>query len=663
MPLLDELAEAVGVARHWRNAAGVDQTVSDAPLTAVLGALGYAADNEAALQRSLDQRRAERCAIPALMTAEVGRPTPLPEALAHATRAELAREDGDVIALSIEGGILPPVLEQGYHGLIVEGRELTLAVAPSRCFAIADAAPGQRHWGPAVQVYALRGAADRAYGGFAELAEASALFGRRGASAMSISPVHALYPGDGNRFSPYTPSSRLFLNTAFADPAVAGLPPLPSGAPAPLIDWASALPKRLADLRARFTQAGDGLRAEIALWAERGGEMLRRQALFDALLCRFHEQGAGGWRDWPAAYHDPASPTVTTFAHEAAQEVEFHLFAQWLAERGLEAAQQAALRSGMALGLISDLAVGVDGNGADAWSFGAHMLSGLGIGAPPDPLGPEGQNWCLTTFSPRGLEATGFAPWIAMIRAALAHAGGVRIDHAFGLARLWVVPDGGGAMDGAYVTYPFEDLLRLLALESHRARAFVVAEDLGTAPWGFHDAIIARDMPGMRVLWFERDWDGAFHAARDYDPRCLAMTGTHDTATVAGWWRGTDIDWSDKLGRYKTPEDREAAEEHRRHERWQLWSAVGDGSEQPAPDAPDRAVTAAAAHIAETPSPLAIYPLEDILGIAEQPNIPGTVSEHPNWRRRLSAPLETLIGAPEPTARIDRIAQSRGRIR
>jgi 4-alpha-glucanotransferase len=246
-----------------------------------------------------------------------------------------------------------------------------------------------------------------------------------------------------------------------------------------------------------------------------------------------------------------------------------------------------------------------------------------------------------------------------MIRAAMAHAGGVRIDHAFGLARLWVVPDGGGAKDGAYLTYPFVDLLRLLALESHRARAFVVAEDLGTAPWGFHEAIMDREMPGMRVLWFERAWDAAFRPAKDYDPRCLAMTGTHDTPTVAGWWRGTDIDWSDRLGRYKTPDDRAAAEQHRVHERAQLWTAAGHGTPQPEPDTPERAVTAAAALIADAASPLAVFPLEDVLAIAEQPNIPGTVAEHPNWRRRLAAPLATLLDAPQNAARIDAIARAR----
>jgi 4-alpha-glucanotransferase len=632
--------------------------VSDASLIAVLGALGYPAESGTAIHESLALIEAERHAVPFLLTAETGRPTPLPSALAGLTRAELVLEHGGSRALAIEDGVLQAVTEPGYHRLIFPGGELTVAVAPPRCFAIGDAARARRHWGVAVQVYALRGQQERAYGGFGELAEAATLLGARGADALAISPAHALYPGDGGHYSPYSPSSRLFLNTAFADPALVGLPPLPPRPTAPLIEWKTALPDRLADLRASFATLGDAQRAAMTRWVEAGGEMLHRQALFDALLCRFRPQGAYGWHEWPTEFRDPESPAVAAFARKEADEVAFHLFAQWLADRGLEAAHHAARDAGMALGLISDLAVGVAPGGADAWSFGRHMLSGLGVGAPPDPLGPEGQNWCLTTFSPRGLAATGFAPWIAMIRTALVHAGGVRIDHAFGLARLWVVPDGGQAVDGAYLTYPFTDLLRLLALESHRARAFVVAEDLGTAPHGFHQAIVDHEMPGMRVLWFEREHGWAFRPSSAYDPRCVAMTGTHDTPTVAGWWRGTDIDWADRLGRFRTADERAETERHRGHERSQLWSAAGAGEPQPAPDDPEPAVTAAASFIAATPSPLALFPLEDILALAESPNIPGTVSEHPNWRRRLTAPLGGMLDRPETAARIGAISRT-----
>jgi 4-alpha-glucanotransferase len=305
----------------------------------------------------------------------------------------------------------------------------------------------------------------------------------------------------------------------------------------------------------------------------------------------------------------------------------------------------------MAIGLIGDLAVGVDPSGSDAWSLRHAMLDGLTIGAPPDPLGPLGQNWSITGFSPDGLRASGYAPWIAMIRAGLASGGGLRIDHAFGLARLWVIPEGGATADGAYLAYPFEDLLRLATLEAHRAGAFIIAEDLGTAPYGFTAAVTARQMLGMRVLWFERAADHGFIGAQDYEPLSAAMSGTHDTVTVTGWWRGRDLDWAQALGRLPEGTTRAEAEAIREWDRGLLWSTLDHTAPCPAPDNPAPVVDAAIAHIARTPSALALVSLEDVLGIEEQPNLPGTVTEHPNWRRRCDAPTHELLADPQVAQR------------
>jgi 4-alpha-glucanotransferase len=277
------------------------------------------------------------------------------------------------------------------------------------------------------------------------------------------------------------------------------------------------------------------------------------------------------------------------------------------------------------------------------------MLDGLTIGAPPDPLGPLGQNWSITSFSPEGLRAQGYAPWIAMIRAGLTGCGGLRIDHAFGLARLWVIPEGGATSDGAYLSYPFNDLIRLATLEAHRAGALIIAEDLGTAPHGFTEAVTARQMLGMRVLWFERAEDHGFIGAQDYPRLSAAMSGTHDTVTVAGWWRGRDLDWAERLGRLPPGMTRAEAEAIRDWDRGLLWSTLSDHDPRPAPDDPAPVVDAAIAHIARTPSALALVSLEDMLGEEEQPNLPGTITEHPNWRRRFDAPLDALL-ASEPVA-------------
>lgn len=634
------LAEAAGVARQWRDAGGVERRVEDEALAAVLAALGYG-PGDASPRRIA----AERARIPPLLTADAGAPTPLPAALTAAARAELTLERGTTHALALHDSMLPGIVETGYHRLIVAGHELTLAVAPSCCFGHGP----RRRWGASAQIYALRGARARGHGGFAELAEAATALGRAGADALAISPTHALWPGRGDRFSPYSPSSRLWRDTAFADPALAGLPPLVTVPAPPLIDWTRARPAHLSALRAAYASLRDDHRAEAARWAAARGAPLHRQALFDALAIWFD---APSWRDWPSAYHDPDGAAARAFAVEQPGEIAFHMFTQWLAERGLSAAGAAARDAGMGIGLIADLAVGVDPGGSDGWAMRDPMLAGLTIGAPPDPLGPEGQNWNLTGFSPRGLIESGFAPFIAMLRAGFAHAGGLRIDHAFGLARLWVIPEGRPSGDGAYLTMPFADLARLTALESHRARAIVIAEDLGTAPWGFTDALRARAMAGMRVLWFEREGNGAFRAADRYDPDAVAMTGTHDTPTVAGWWRGVDLDWAGRLGRIATADARAAEEWRRGEDRTRLWTAIGGGAPEPARADPAPAVAAALAHIGRTPCSLAIVPMEDLIAAEQQPNIPGTIDQHPNWRRRLPAPTAGLIAEPATAARI-----------
>lgn len=650
MTQLHALAQMCGVAREWIDVEGERQVVSDDALTAVLAALGHEATSERQIARALAEASATAAQLPAMLVADAGAHIRLPLA---ATCAEATGEDGVTRPLALEGGLLHLPDTPGYYDLAIDKHTTRLAVAPPYCPLPHDLMPPdarRRPWGVSVQIPALRGARSLPFGGFGELAEAARAFGAAGADALSINPVHALFPGHGVGYSPYSPSSRLFLNGALADPALAGLPPLPESEGPPLIDWPRALPERLAQLRAVFAGLDPARRAAFTATDD---AMLRRHALFDALDCHFRPRGAHGWRDWPAAFHDPAGEAATRFAAEHAEEVAFHLFVQWLARRGLAAAQAAAREAGMGIGLIDDLAVGVDPSGSDAWSLRDAMLDGLTIGAPPDPLGPLGQNWSITSYSPQGLRTTGYAPWIAMIRAGLAAGGGLRIDHAFGLARLWVIPDGAATGEGAYLSYPFDDLIRLVTLEAHRAGGLVIAEDLGTAPYGFTEAVTERRMLGMRVLWFERAADHGFIGPQDYEPLSAAMTGTHDTVTVAGWWKGRDLDWAEKLGRLPDGTSRAEAEAIREWDRGLLWSTLDHTAPRPAPDDPAPVVDAAISHIARTPSALALVTFEDLLGEEEQPNLPGTVTEHPNWCRRLEAPLATLLHADDVRRRCD----------
>jgi 4-alpha-glucanotransferase len=630
---LHALAAAAGVARHWRSVEGRDQTVSGADLAAILHALGHPCASQAQIRRSLAALAEAASAPPPMIVADAGAPIAIPG-----------------------GDVLPPIAEPGYYPIQIGGRDVTLAVAPRQCPLPTPDSP--RQWGAAIQIPALRGPHRRAFGGLGELADAARRLAAHGCDALAINPVHAMFPGSGQDFSPYSPSSRTFLNTAMGDPALVGLPPLPNGAETALIDWPGALPRRLADLRGSFARLPAELRARVDTETA-DDPALRRHAIFDALDGHFRPHGANGWRDWPAAFHDPESPVVAEFAAAHADDVDFHIFAQWLARESLAATQRTARAAGMAIGLVADLAVGVHLAGSDTWAQRDVMLPGLTIGAPPDPMGPLGQNWCITGYSPAGLQSSGYRPWLDMVRAALRSAGGLRIDHAFGLARLWVIPEGEASARGAYLSYPFHDLVRLLALEAHLAGALIIAEDLGTAPHGFVEAVAARNMQGMRVLWFQRAADGGFIGAQDYPADAVAMTGTHDTPTLAGWWQGRDLDWAAQLHRLPAGVDRAEAEAIRDWDRGLLWSTIAGHSPRPAPDDPAPLVDAAIAHIARTPAKLVIVPMEDLLAEPEQPNLPGTTHEHPNWQRRLPAPTAALLDQPAVSARLDRLAARR----
>jgi 4-alpha-glucanotransferase len=655
MSSLQTLATAAGLQLEWQDAAGRRQTVSDEALRAILDRLGHPSASAKQIADSLAAITSRTMRAPRFLSVDIGDPIQLATTLSG--MAELTLENGTRTSVAIDRGALKPIEHTGYHRLEIGGGVTDLLVAPRRCFAIADAVPGRKLWAPAVQIPSLRSETAKAFGDFGTLTDAARAFGERGAAALAISPTHALFPADASRYSPYAPSSRQFLNGLYADSsAFAGTS---DGPVSDLIDWQSGIPTKLARLRKTFDQDARKLGKSLDAFRLESGDDLERHAEFDALHAHFFAiSGARGWQQWPAEYHDPDSPAVRRFVTEHAEDVTFYVFLQWLARRDLDAAQTAAKDAGMAIGLIADLAVGMDPGGSHGWSRRGDLLTGLSIGAPPDPLGPDGQSWGITGFDPHALRETGFAPFIATIRAALAHAGGIRIDHAFGLRRLWVVPESASAAEGAYLDMPFDDMMRIVAMESQRARAIVIGEDLGTVPDGFREAMDARAMLGMRVLWFERDADG-FVPPAQWSADAVAMTGTHDLATIAGWWSGRDIDWTWDLGRKSDAPDEPADRAARAEDRAALWSAFGTGTEQPAPDDTAPVVDAAIAHVAGTPSALAVVPIEDLAGLVEQPNLPGTIDEHPNWRRRMPDTTEALLQRPRVVARIDTLNATR----
>lgn len=676
---LDRLARAVGLMVEWEDANGRPQRTAPQTLRHVLSALGHPVGSLAQIRESLAAfQAARRGSPPPLITAAAGAPLRIPLrpgryllAAADGTRAE-----GEATPAPRGAMMTAPSLP-GYYTLEAGGRQVTLAVAPGHGHRITDACPGGRAWGLAVQLYALKRAGDGGIGDYRALAAFAAGAAREGADAIAISPVHAQFTADPTRSSPYAPSSRLRLDVRHADgeELLDDAPPFPPELRAewarlealPLIDWPDAAQARLARLRQLHTAFRDtapaSLRAEFEAFRTAGGRSLENHARFEAIHAEQVAAGPGRWhwRDWPAGLQDPESPDVAAFAASHADQVEYHAFLQWLADRGLSAAQAAARAHGARIGLIADLAIGVDGGGSDAWARQKEFLSGVEIGAPPDIFNTRGQGWGITTYAAAGLIANGFAAFREMLGAAFRNAGGVRLDHVLGLRRLWLVPEGASPAEGCYLRYPLTDMLRLVALESSLHGAVAIGEDLGTVPDGFRPRLQKAGLAGMRVMWFEQTGPAGNPGFKDplrWTREAVAMTSTHDLPTVAGWWEGRDLVWREELG--STIEGQAAT---RAAERPKLWAAfrqahVAEG-DVPGPDEAARVADAAAAYIGRARCDLALLPLEDALAAVEQPNMPGTVDEHPNWRRRLDPPVELLFRHPAFEHRLRVLARAR----
>ena len=640
--VLMELAGAAGLLPEWEDADGVARTVAPETLRAALAALDLPAATPGDIADSRQRLRID--ARRDFVTTDVGVAIP-----AWDRPGQLFLEGG--AARDIAAGADLIITEPGYHRLELADHAVTIAVAPLQAPGVAALTRRPRAWGLAAQLYALRGDRPAGFGEFCALADLVRAAGKSGADALAISPVHALFLADPTRFSPYSPSSRDFVNPLFADPGIGG-----EADGDALIDWPSASAARVERLRAAFSRfAGD---PAFDRFVAEGGAPLFGHAVFEALHGHFHAGGvAGGWQDWPAAFHDPDAAAVAQFVVERPEDVRFHLFLQWQATRGLSDAQSAAKQAGMAIGLVADLAIGIDPGGSHAWSRRSELLHGLTLGAPPDAFQAAGQGWGITGLSPTALARTGYEPFLRTLRAALAHAGGLRVDHALGLGRLWVIPENASPLDGVYLRQPLDALLRLLVLEAHRANAIVIGEDLGVVPPGFRDRLAGRHLLGMRVLPFERTKTGGFTDPTTWSPIAAAMTSTHDLTPFAGWWRGIDLDWRERLG---ADADTAAQRQADRVRFWERATATaGTTAMVPASDAPAKAVDAAIALVARSACELALVAIEDLVGLEQAPNLPGTIDEHPNWRRRMPASPDTLFADPAVAARIATLAKER----
>jgi 4-alpha-glucanotransferase len=690
---LERLAVLAGIQPAFHDYFGNETTVSDATKIALLRAMGYDVASERRISATLRTAEDEPWLrmVPPASVVQAGDAFDIVCSLPAG-----AGEDTVEWALALEsGGVargraawsdaawigernigdrrferrcarIETPLQPGYHRLTVRCRNVEgigwLIATPPACF-VAPAMERGRVWALATQLYALRSHDNWGIGDFTDLAGFAVAAAQAGAQAIAINPLHELYPSNPWAASPYAPSSRLFLNTLYID--VASVPDLaespktrakiaePHFARAlqslrltELVDYAGVAEAKRSILELLFEafrancleRPGDLRATRFRAFVRAGGRDLERLALYEALAEHFRarDPGSYGWLQWPSAYRRPESPDVERFARERRERVDFYLYLQWLAEEQL--ARAASVAGAHSVGLYRDLAVGVDRNGADAWSDPDALAAGASLGAPADPLNTSGQNWGLPPLSPRALRERAYAPFAALLRANMRHASILRIDHVMALRRAFWIPQGRPANEGAYVSYPFEDMLAVLEVESVRNECSVVGEDLGTVPEGFRERLQAARALSSRLVYFEREWDGSFRSPRDYPRVAAASIGTHDLPPLLGWWSGDGGD-------------------ERRHARFMLVDAlVRDGCIDDAGahrlrgDAEAGGTTAVgeelsiAVHrfLAQTSSMLAIVAIEDVLGETEGVNVPGTIDEHPNWRRKRSLPLETL---------------------
>ncbi|KAA0695960.1 4-alpha-glucanotransferase [Halopseudomonas laoshanensis] len=671
------LAAAVGITLRWDDAFGQPQQLTPEALQGVLSALGLPAQNDEQIRASLAEQR-ERLRLAKegpLVMALVDHPCSLQERFpaGSAFRIEL-EQGGNVSGRLDEQGRLPPISSCGYHQLMIAETKLTLATAPLRCQSVSQLTEGQRShiWGLSAQLYSLRRQGDGGLGDTLALETLVRQAASKGADAVAISPIHAMFSARPEQYSPYSPSSRLLLNPLYASPARVLGDSLVQQAlediglrqewdrleQLPLIDWVGVAKVRgqlWRHLYQEFCKASNPLTKDLSHFCQRSGDTLEQHCRFEALHAHMLASGhPGDWRQWPEPYRDPNGSAVDRFAQEHRHEVDFHAFCQWLTACSLERVQSVARSSGMHIGVIADLAVGADGTGSLAWARQTQLLADVSVGAPPDILNQQGQDWGVSAFSPDGLQRQGYSAFIDMLRANLAHAGGIRIDHVMGLQRLWVIPRGAPSSAGAYLNYPLNDLLHLVALESWRHHALVIGEDLGTVAPELRASLTDKHLLGMRVLQFEHE-GGHFIAPEKWSNAALATTTTHDLPSLMGWFNGRDIEWREQVGQ-RDSEQSQQDREQREIDKSALLQALLDAGEllQPTTN-PEQQLTAAIGFIGRTPAPLVLLPLEDALASAEQPNLPGPGDEHPNWRRRWTQPVEQLLNDARTAERLARL--------
>lgn len=670
---LEALAIALGIEIRYRDQIGDTRQVSESTIEALAAQLQSTPDDAVVPAVIVRQRYGD----PALSIPIDGIAEP-----AGQCRWEIETEGGHRLYGTIEDGAdhisvlesLPP----GYYRLRLLPKnggpliaEHPLIIAPPRAFLPPTLQAGGRLWGLAVQLFAVRSIRNWGIGDFTDLAELIDRAAAAGASAIGLNPLHALFPEEPERASPYSPSSRDFLNVLYIDPeAVADFAEceaardlrqsrdfqqaLVSLRAVTFVDYAgvAAAKRQMFELlyrhfRERHLVPEDKRGRAFRQYQAEAGPALRRFATFHALREHFAATlpNRATWRRWPEPFQRADSVEVANFARGKVLRIELFEYLQWQAELQLRRCMERARDAGMPIGLYIDIAVGVDADSADAWALQDYLVDRWSVGAPPDEWNLKGQNWGIPPPHPRRMRETAYAAFRQTLRANMRFAGAIRLDHILGFMRLFWIPAGANPADGAYVRYPLSDLLAITALESQRNRCLIIGEDLGTVPEGLRDKLRDGGLLSYRLLYFEREEGGAFCAPRAWPDRALVAVTTHDLPTLPGYWDGTDIELKARLDLYPSAERERRDREMRQTDRQQLVAALhSEGLEAdlngPAP------VESVYRYLARTPGELLMVQPEDLLGVREQMNLPGTTDEYPNWRRKLPLDLTALFAEP-----------------
>jgi len=706
--LLDQLAEYRGIESNYNDAWGNSTTIDPATKNKLLAAMGYPVDAPGLLLKQV-QDSSNHTWLSVLNPVQVLR---IEEHLQIVVRlpielvtdeyvAQISTELGVVFEhqfVPIDGQLanvahiediefqeylidIPIQLPLGYHSLSIVIDDdvldsMRLIIAPSSCFKPKVLTEGKKVWGLSVQLYCLRSDHNWGIGDFSDLSFLVEKLAKQGAQFVGLNPIHALYPSNADACSPYGPSSRRWLNFIYIDVTsldgyqqdstqaivndVSFQQQLQNARAADLVDYQlvtklklNALEKVFEYQNSQYLSKNTKLNKVFKAFISDGGDSLQTLAVYDALQesLAAQQKPFSGWPVFPTEFSDFHNPAVKTFTKKHAKRVKFFLWLQWQAALQLEMANQVAQKSNMLIGLYRDLAVGVSEGSAEIWGNKELYCTEASVGAPPDILGPLGQNWGLPPMDPEKLFEQQYQPIIEMFDANMRATGALRIDHVMALLRLWWVVKGDDAKKGGYVYYPVDDLLAILALESHRHQSLVIGEDLGTVPDEIRAKLADNGVYSYRVFFFEQAPDGGFFSPSHYPEQSMSTLTTHDMPTLAGYWHCDDLTLGKELGIYPAEDILSTLYASRHHNKQSILDTLhGHHSinDEVGRDVHNVKMSKALnfgmqLHMASGSSALLSLQLEDWLEMDKPVNIPGTFNEYPNWRRKLTHNLQDIF--------------------